>query len=225
MPKATILFADNDPDFLQTRSEFLKQEGYRVVPAANPTEARRELEAGGIDLAILDIRLVNDDDDRDTSGLTLAREVARTVPKIILTGFPSYDYVREALRPQLDGLPAAVNFVAKQEGPEALLRAVRKALDSKTVPRKSNPWISGLFYLFCLVIVMTLLAVISRNVPWYALPVVLIAGLLAVVIIGAFTLRTDENLTEASFLQLMTEVFKRLPLLRNREASKPLKRR
>lgn len=128
MAKATILFADNDPDFLKTRSEFLEQEGYLVVPAGDPTEARRKLESGGIDLAIIDIRLVDDDDDKDTSGLTLAEEIAHTVPKIILTGFPSYKYVREALRPRLDGLPAAVDFVAKEEGPEALLDAVQRVL-------------------------------------------------------------------------------------------------
>lgn len=37
MPKVTILFADNDPDFLKTRSEFLEQEGYLVVTANDPT--------------------------------------------------------------------------------------------------------------------------------------------------------------------------------------------
>lgn len=126
---AIILFADNDSDCLRTRSEFLEQEEYRVIPALNPTEARRVLERGGIDLAILDIRLEDDDDEKDISGLILAKEVARSVPKIILTGFPSHEYVREALRPQLEGLPAAVDFVAKQDGPEALLRAIRKALE------------------------------------------------------------------------------------------------
>jgi len=126
---ATILFADNDPDFLRTRREFLEQEGYRVIPALTPTEARRVLERGGVDLAVLDIRLENDDDEKDISGLILAREVALSVPKIILTGFPSYEYVRQALRPQLEGLPTIVDFVAKQEGPEAILRAIRKALE------------------------------------------------------------------------------------------------
>jgi len=89
MAKATILFADNDVDFLKTRSEFLEREGYLVVPATSPTEAWRKLKTGGIDLAIVDVRLVNDDDEKDTSGLTLAKEVAHSVPKIILTGFPS----------------------------------------------------------------------------------------------------------------------------------------
>lgn len=128
MARATILFADNDPDFLKAWAEFLEQAGYVVIPAANPIEARRKLESGKIDLAILDIRLENDEDEKDVSGLTLAKDVARTVPKIILTGFPSTEAAREALRPQLDGLPAAVDFVDKKEGREALLRAVRNAL-------------------------------------------------------------------------------------------------
>lgn len=128
MTKAIILFADNDPDFLKIRKEFLEQEGYHVIPAFDPTEARRILEQERVDLAVLDIRLVKDDDDKDISGLTLAKEAVYAVPKIILTKFPTYEIVREALGPDLEGLPPAVDFVAKQEGPEVLLRAVRKAL-------------------------------------------------------------------------------------------------
>lgn len=130
MAKATILFADNDPDFLKTRTEFLERDGYQVIPAADPTEARCILERGGIDLAILDIRLRDDDDEKDTSGLTLAKKAARPLPKIILTAFPSVDAVREALRPQLSGLPTAVDFVSKPEGPEALVQAVQRVLGS-----------------------------------------------------------------------------------------------
>lgn len=128
MAKATILFTDNDPDSLRARAEFLERAGYAVIRAATPVEARRHLEDGRIDLAILDIRLENDKDEKDVSGLTLAREVARRVPKILLTGFPTIIAAKEALRPQLNGLPVAVDFVAKQEGPEALIQAVERAL-------------------------------------------------------------------------------------------------
>ncbi len=151
MPKPIILFADNDPDFLKTRAEFLRQEGYHVIEAAKPTEARQHLEAGGIDLAILDIRLENDDNERDVSGLMLAKETAekiptivisgfmeRMVPTIILTGFPTYENVREALAPKVGGLPAAVDFVAKQEGPEALLAAIRRALSAPARKRAES---------------------------------------------------------------------------------------
>lgn len=129
--KATILFVDNEPHLLDTSKEFLEKSGYTVITASNPAEAKQKLELGGIDLAILDIRLENDDDERDMSGLMLAKRAARSIPKIIVTSFPSYDYVREALRPQLDGLPVAVGFLARDEGLMALLETVEDIL--KTV--------------------------------------------------------------------------------------------
>lgn len=128
MAKATILFAENDPDYLKTKREILIQEGYRVIEATNPTEARTLLEQREFDLAILDIRLVDDEDQKDISGLTIAKEVARIMPKIILTGYPTMEVVREALRTQLDGLPPAVEFVSKREGTEVLIGAIHRAL-------------------------------------------------------------------------------------------------
>ncbi len=123
-----ILFADNDPDFLNTRAEFLERAGYRVLKADTLEKARQALQTVYVHLAILDIRMENDDDEKDISGLTLAKDPAfRFVPKIILTGFPSYQYVREVLGPALDGLPPAVDFLAKEEGPEALIQAVERA--------------------------------------------------------------------------------------------------
>lgn len=124
----TILFADNDPDFLDTRAEFLEQAGYRVLKAYTLEKARQLLCEAHVHLAILDIRMENDDDEKDTSGLALAKDPDfRAVPKIILTGFPTYQAACEALGPALDGLPPAVAFLAKQEGPEALIQALERA--------------------------------------------------------------------------------------------------
>lgn len=127
---ACILFADNDPDFLKTRREYLEQAGHNIIAASAPAEARAILLQGKIDLAVLDIRLDNDDDEKDTSGLILAREIALSVPKIILTGFPSVEAARRALGSRLDGLNPAVDFIDKREGPEALIEAIEKALVS-----------------------------------------------------------------------------------------------
>lgn len=130
MPDKLVLFADNDRDFLNTRAEFLEDEDYRVLPAYGLDQAREFLAKARVHLAILDIRLVDDDDERDTSGLTLAKEPAfRAVPKIILTSFPTYQTVREALGLAGEGLPPAVNFLAKQEGPEAMLQSVAETFD------------------------------------------------------------------------------------------------
>lgn len=125
----TILLVDNDADFLDTRREYLENAGHRVLTADSLEQARKKLADEFVHLALLDIRMVDDDDDRDTSGLTLAKDPAyRSVPKIMLTGFPTYQAVREALGPALDGLPPAVAFLAKQEGPAAMIDGVNQVL-------------------------------------------------------------------------------------------------
>jgi len=129
MAGAKILFAENDRDFLETRGEFLERAGYTVIPALSPTEARKKLEEENPDLAILDIRLINDDDEKDNSGVELAKEISRSVPVLILTGYPSSDYIRQTLRPQLNGSPAAYDFLAKEDGAAVMLTAVKQALE------------------------------------------------------------------------------------------------
>lgn len=126
MAVITILIADNDSDFLETRCAFLRREGFNVKSALGLMEAKCVLEQEEIDLAILDLRLVNDADEKDFSGLELAKDVAPEVPKIILTNFPAYSAVREALRSRLAGSPVAVDFVAKPDGLQELLTSVRR---------------------------------------------------------------------------------------------------
>jgi len=127
--KATILFADNNPDFLATRKEFLERKGYHVIPVLNTEAARSELAEGNVNLAILDIRLVDDDDEKDVSGLALAKAAAyRDIPKIILTGFPTPNAVVDALKVRPDRSRPALDFLEKKEGHEAMLIAVEQAL-------------------------------------------------------------------------------------------------
>ena len=129
MTRPNILLADNDSDFLKTRKEFLELAGFVVTATQDWTSARQALDQGNYDLAILDIRLKDDDDEKDTSGLELARTAAyQKIPKIILTGFPSYDAVRMALEPISESLPTAIEFVGKQEGSQELLKTIRRVL-------------------------------------------------------------------------------------------------
>lgn len=126
--QTTILVADNNAEFLKSISWFLVQEEYRVLTADNRESAREILEQNVADLAVLDIRLANDLDEKDLSGLDLARTARTTTPKIIYSEFPTYEAARIALGPRIDGLPPAVNFVGKDEGPQALLTAIRNGL-------------------------------------------------------------------------------------------------
>ncbi len=128
MSRLRILFADNNPLFLKIRSELLERAGYAILRASSVEEAKRILRDELVDIAVFDIRLEDDLDSNDTSGLDLAKDPAyRSVPKIILTAHPTYEHVREALGPVLDSLPPAVDFLAKKEEPEAMIRAIEKA--------------------------------------------------------------------------------------------------
>ena len=66
MAQIKILLADNDVDFCETRCEFLKRAGFDVIRAASPEEARKKLVDENPDVAILDIRLLDDDDEKDS---------------------------------------------------------------------------------------------------------------------------------------------------------------
>ncbi len=130
MTYATILFVDNAPELLKARIELLEAQGYRMILAKTPSETYWWLDQGGIDLMILDVRLHDDSDEKDFSGLELAKEVGGTIPKIILTDHPTTEAALAAFRPQIqkDGLPIAVEFVSKKVGISELIQSIERAL-------------------------------------------------------------------------------------------------
>jgi two-component system KDP operon response regulator KdpE len=123
-----LLVADNSPDYRRSLRALLELTEYDVKEASSVKEAIQILESQHIDLLLSDLRLSEDWDAHDYSGLEVAK-VAREmdVPCIIMTAFPSVDVVRMALRRD-DREPLAEDFVPKAEGPHALLAAVRSTL-------------------------------------------------------------------------------------------------
>jgi|SRR6185295_6819791 len=128
---AKILLADNVPEELREWAAVLRGEGYEVVEASSVQAAKDILDQREVDLAVLDLHLERVDDSSDESGLRLAQAYRASRPIIMLTGLPTIDAAIEAL--QRDGRSApAVAFVRKQQdGPRALLRAVRQAIVPK----------------------------------------------------------------------------------------------
>jgi internalin A len=115
--------------------------------------------------------------------------------------------------------------------PQRLPEEIQLKPQPPSAVQKSNPWLSGSFYLFSFVVAIAtiLIAIVVLNkygVSWTTgavLPIVLIAGLLSIGIIGANQLKNDERLSNESFVKLMIESYKRLPLLKGEsEADKLL---
>lgn len=86
----------------------------------------------------------------------------------------------------------------------------------------NNPWISGSFYLTVFIVIIAATIIASNYISWLALPIVLIATLLAICVVGAFQLRNDNRFSDEGFLRLLMEAFKRLPLLKGKEPSMKL---
>lgn len=121
MKKPVILLIDNNEKFLQGRTEILEKAGYQVITANNPVDARQLVNAGGVDLLLTDIRLTDDDDPEDRGGLDLIHQSPPSLPKIIMTWYPTWQAVREAFGVTVDSMPPVVDFVQKEEVNRMLL--------------------------------------------------------------------------------------------------------
>jgi RNA polymerase sigma factor (sigma-70 family) len=128
MQKTRILIADNDKVHLRIMGHFLRRKGYTVVVARSVPEAKQVLQNKSIDLALLDVRLTDDTDRRDFSGLSLAA-IAPRVPKIVVTRYPSYESVRLALRSVNMGRAMANDFVEKPRKLAEIHQAIESAVN------------------------------------------------------------------------------------------------
>jgi len=122
-----ILLVENNTDYLTILKERLELEGYKVLVSSTPYDAEKLVQNITIHLIVTDLRALDDSDEMDKSGLIFARTVAPTIPKIILTGFPSYQDVVDALRLDEMDLPPAIDFIDKRQGFRALLQAIEVA--------------------------------------------------------------------------------------------------
>jgi len=83
--------------------------------------------------------------------------------------------------------------------------------------KPNNPWVSGSFYLFVVLVAGSGLLASAKILPLVALPIIVVGAVVALAIVGAFQLRNDDRLKEESFLKLMAISFKYLPILRRRD--------
>ncbi len=79
--------------------------------------------------------------------------------------------------------------------------------------RVQSAWANGSFYLFAVVIVLAALGVLAENVSPFVLPLLLIAGVILVPLLGALQLKMDERLSDKSFLDLVRMSLSQLPLI------------
>ncbi|HEV8595940.1 MAG TPA: response regulator, partial [Thermoplasmata archaeon] len=110
-----ILVADDDPTIRRELSEFLAADGHAVRTAADGREAKRELESGSFDVALVDLVMP------EATGLDLlhhASSIRSTCALIVVTGHATVDAAVEAMK------AGAVDFVVKPFEADALRRTI-----------------------------------------------------------------------------------------------------
>jgi two-component system, cell cycle sensor histidine kinase and response regulator CckA len=118
-----ILVVEDDPQVRAMARRILASNGHRVIVASGSKHAL-ELARGSPspDLLVTDVILP------DGNGVDLARELGRWwpgIPVVFMSGYTGQNF------PALDALPADARFLPKPFTPDALLRAVRDALDRR----------------------------------------------------------------------------------------------
>jgi two-component system response regulator HydG len=121
---ATLLVADDDPGLRESLQRTLTRAGYRVALAPDGRAALEQLQGGGIDLVLTDLKMPG------LTGIELLRAI-KAIPMdvdvILLTAFGT---VEEAVSAMKDG---AYDFITKPFRGEQLLKVVAKALERRAL--------------------------------------------------------------------------------------------
>jgi DNA-binding NtrC family response regulator len=120
----SVLVVEDDPSWQMNYEEILEEEGYLVELAANKEEAAHKLRERTFDVAIVDLRLV-DDDPRNRDGaevVKLMHDLKVPTRAIVKSG-----YLTEALREQLEEL-GTFGILDKESPPQELTELVARAV-------------------------------------------------------------------------------------------------
>jgi DNA-binding response OmpR family regulator len=129
--KGSILFLDNDPPFMRTRTIFLEREGYTVYQAKTVVEAEALLKRHWIQLLLIDVRLTDNNNMRDRGGLEFAaRADIRNIPKLIITAYPNFGDMRQAMS-RLEDEPVALDYIDKAQPAKEMVELVDRVFEKQ----------------------------------------------------------------------------------------------
>ena len=121
-----ILIVDDIPEYLDV-IEALLPESYTVEKATALMEAKEKIEKAPPDLAIIDVRL-KEEDETNKEGLELLQWIKKhypALPVIMISAYKEFEFRAESLA------LGAEYFLEKPIKPEHLLEAITKVLEKK----------------------------------------------------------------------------------------------
>ncbi len=122
MDEMSILVVDDEEVVRKSHLRSLTSEHCRVEAAWNGDEALRAMERCAFDVVLLDLRMPGMD------GMSVLKTIKRRWPQsqvVILTGYPSIETAKEAVR------LGAYDYLAKPVGPHEVINAAHGAMMQK----------------------------------------------------------------------------------------------
>jgi len=119
-----LLLVDDDQHLLQSMGQWLDSQGFAIQMASNIAEAKDRLANSTFDVALIDVRLGQDD------GFELLDHCANSIPQLVvlmMTGYATVDTGVEAVR------NGASDLLSKPLIDDELLMAIDKAMSQRQV--------------------------------------------------------------------------------------------
>ena len=117
-----VFIVDDDRLFLERAGDLLMGEGYAVLKVERCGDVLEKVRDGGVDVILLDLFLP---DGLGIDLLPFIKELDPDLPVIIVTGYAALENAVEALK------KGAYDYIQKPFHPEALLGAVRRAVEKR----------------------------------------------------------------------------------------------
>lgn len=130
MEKPKVLLVDDNGSVLHTMQLMLEANGFRVVPAANVTEALNEIVAQPFDVLITDLHMPDPGD--GFAVVTAMRHAQSDALTVVVSGYPNVEDAMAAILLQAD------EVLAKPFNVEGLADLIRKKLESAQTSLRSS---------------------------------------------------------------------------------------
>jgi len=128
MSAPNILIVDDEKNIRRSVAMICSGEGYETKTAADSEQALKMLDAGGIDLALLDIAMPGMD------GLSLLKEIKKKSPETSAIMISGNATLQNAITATKEG---AFDFIEKPITKEKLLISINNALQSSTLQKEN----------------------------------------------------------------------------------------
>lgn len=133
-----IVDGNHNSNYARILGSHLQANNFVVHYALDTYTAQAKVKQLPIHAALVNVRLINERDMNDWSGIDLAEHLRPYTRVVMMAQNPTFEMTRKALVPRINAPAPACDFVAKSEGTQAMLAALHKAVTLSQTAAKTH---------------------------------------------------------------------------------------